>query len=53
MSFAAMARKLDRLLAEHPIRLVHPIAVETWLVKPGSRPAAHPAATISTPCSTS
>lgn len=37
VSFAAMARKLDRLLAEHPIRLVHPIAVETWLVKPGAK----------------
>lgn len=42
VSFAAMARKLDRLLAEHPIRLVHPIAVETWLVKPGARPRRSP-----------
>ena len=30
-----MGAKLDRLLPEHPILLVHPIAVETYLQKPG------------------
>lgn len=34
-SFGAMGRKLDRLLEEHPIHLVHPIATETWLVREG------------------
>ena len=42
VSFAAMARKLDRLLSQHPIRLVHPIAVETWLIKPDARPRRSP-----------
>ncbi len=42
VSFAAMARKLDRLLPGHPIRLVHPIAAETWLMKPGARPRRSP-----------
>jgi hypothetical protein len=36
-SFGAMGRKLDRLLAEYHIQLVHPIAVETFLHKPGSK----------------
>jgi hypothetical protein len=36
-SFAAMGRKLDHLLAEHRILLVHPIAVETYLEKPGAK----------------
>lgn len=36
-SFAAMGNKLDRLLAEHRMLLVHPIAVETRLVRPGAR----------------
>lgn len=31
--FAAMRRKLDRLLDRHPIRLVHPIASVKWVVK--------------------
>ncbi len=34
-SFGAMGRKLDRLLGEHRLHLVHPIAVETWLVRDG------------------
>lgn len=32
-SFAAMGRKLDRLLAEYRMVIVHPIAVETYLHK--------------------
>jgi hypothetical protein len=32
-SFTALKRKLARLLAEHPVRLVYPIAQEKWLVK--------------------
>ena len=31
--FSGMRRKLDRLLDEHPIRLVHPIAAEKWIRK--------------------
>ncbi|MBT8166342.1 MAG: hypothetical protein HKO63_01640 [Acidimicrobiia bacterium] len=31
--FSSMRRKLDRLLDEHPIRLVHPIAAEKWIRK--------------------
>jgi hypothetical protein len=41
-SFAAMARKLDRLLSEHKICIVHPIAVETYLHKPGAAPRRSP-----------
>lgn len=41
-SFAAMARKLDHLLAGWRIRIVHPIAVETVLHKPGARPRRSP-----------
>lgn len=32
-SFAAAARKLRRLVVDHRIALVHPIAVERWLVR--------------------
>ncbi len=32
-----MGNKLDRLLDEHPILLVHPIAVETYELRPGGR----------------
>jgi hypothetical protein len=32
-NFTAMKRKLNSLLQSHTIRLVHPIAVERWLVK--------------------
>lgn len=42
VSFAAMGRKLDRLLPEHEIWIVHPIAVETVLHKPGARPRRSP-----------
>jgi hypothetical protein len=31
--FSAMRRKFDRLLDAHSIRLVHPVAVEKWIVK--------------------
>lgn len=31
--FAAMRKKLDRLLDDHPIRLVYPIAQRKWIVK--------------------
>lgn len=41
-SFASMGRKLDHLLAEHRILLVHPIAVETYLEKPGASPRKSP-----------
>lgn len=32
-SFAALRRKLPALLAEHRVQLVHPIAVEKWIVR--------------------
>lgn len=41
--FAAMRRKLDALLDDHPIRIVHPVAGRKWIVraphdgKPSSR----------------
>ena len=31
--FSALRRKLDHLLDRHPIRLVHPISAEKWVVK--------------------
>jgi len=31
--FSSMRKKMDRLLDEHPIRLVHPIAAEKWIRK--------------------
>ena len=34
-SFGALGRKLDRLLGEYRVHLVHPIAVETWIVRDG------------------
>ena len=34
-SFAAMGRKLDHLLEDHRILLVHPVAVESWLIREG------------------
>jgi hypothetical protein len=33
-SFSSLKRKLTVLLEDHPVRLVHPIAVEKWIVKP-------------------
>ncbi|MEM8924307.1 MAG: hypothetical protein AAGD35_12465 [Actinomycetota bacterium] len=41
-SFAAMGRKLDRVLAGHRVLIVHPIAVATYLHKPGARPRRSP-----------
>jgi hypothetical protein len=41
-SFGAMGRKLDRLLAEHRMLLVHPVAVATYLQRPGARPRRSP-----------
>jgi len=41
-SFGALGRKLDRLLAEHRMLLVHPIAVATHLQRPGARPRRSP-----------
>ncbi len=32
-NFGAMKRKLARLLPHHPVHLVHPIAVEKWIVR--------------------
>ena len=37
-----MGRKLDRLLAEHRMLLVHPVATSTYLQRPGSRPRKSP-----------
>jgi hypothetical protein len=36
-SFRSMGNKFDRLLAEHQILLVHPIAIETYLQRPGKK----------------
>ena len=43
-SFAAMGKKLDHLLAEHRVLIVHPIAVETFLLRPatGAKPRRSP-----------
>jgi hypothetical protein len=41
-SFAALGRKLDHLLTEHHILVVHPIAVETYLHKPDASPRKSP-----------
>jgi hypothetical protein len=32
-NFSAMRRKLERLLPRHPVRLIHPIAREKWIVR--------------------
>ena len=40
--FGSMGRKLDRLLGDHDILLIHPIAVTTYLQRPGSRPRRSP-----------
>lgn len=37
-----MGRKLDKLLSEYRIELVHPIAIATYLHKPGARPRKSP-----------
>ncbi len=41
-SFAAMGRKLDHLLLEYRILIVHPIAVHTYLHKKGAKPRRSP-----------
>jgi hypothetical protein len=41
-SFAALGNKLDRLLGDHRIEIVHPIAVNTWIARPGRRPRKSP-----------
>jgi hypothetical protein len=41
-SFGSMGRKLDRLLGAHRMLLVHPIAVETYLERPGKKPRKSP-----------
>ncbi len=41
-SFAAMGKKLDHLLPDHKILLVHPIAVETYLKRPDKNPRKSP-----------
>lgn len=41
-SFAAMGRKLDRILPEYHVLIVHPIAVETYLNKTGAKPRRSP-----------
>ncbi len=37
-NFAALRPKLAILLDQHPVRLVHPVAVETWIVRLPARP---------------
>ncbi len=32
-SFSALKRKLEKLVADHPVRLVFPIAAEKWIVR--------------------
>lgn len=41
-SFGAMGRKLDRLLADFQIQLVHPVPTATYLHKPGAKPRRSP-----------
>ncbi len=41
-SFAAMGRKLDALLDRYHIRVVHPVAVCTYLHRPAKRPRKSP-----------
>lgn len=42
VSFASMGRKLDHLLNDYEVLLVHPIAVATYLDRPGQRPRKSP-----------
>jgi len=42
VSFASMGRKLDHLLCDHRVLLVHPIAVATYIERPGKRPRKSP-----------
>jgi hypothetical protein len=32
-NFHAIRRKLERLVERHPVRLVHPVALERWIIK--------------------
>jgi hypothetical protein len=41
-SFAAMARKLDVVLDTHRVLVVHPVAVNTYLIRPERRPRRSP-----------
>lgn len=41
-SFGAMGRKLDHLLPDYRMLLVHPIAVESWLDRPNAKPRRSP-----------
>lgn len=41
-SFAAMGRKLDAVLGRYRVLIVHPIAVETHLHRPGAKPRRSP-----------
>lgn len=41
-SFAAMGRKLDHLLGSYRILIVHPLAVATYLHRPGAKPRRSP-----------
>jgi len=42
VSFGSMGKKLDHLLSEYQILLVHPIAVATYLDRPGKNPRKSP-----------
>ncbi len=42
VSFASMGKKLDHLLSDYQILLVHPIAVATYLDRPGKNPRKSP-----------
>ena len=42
VSFASMGKKLDHLLPDYQILLVHPIAVATYLDRPGKNPRKSP-----------
>jgi len=41
-AFAAMGRKLDRVLSEYQVLIVHPIAVQTYLHRPEVKPRRSP-----------
>jgi hypothetical protein len=41
-AFGAMGRKLDRVLNGHRVLVVHPIATETYLVRPEAKPRRSP-----------
>lgn len=41
-SFGSMGRKLDALLEEYRILLVHPVATRTWLNRPDAKPKRSP-----------